>query len=166
MAGPAATTTGDHLVTGALIAGSITYPAGSISNLHIASTAAILPSKLKSAIVERTAQVGTAITETRVLGGVRGATRTLTSVSVWNITACQLASTVTIDIQKNGVTVLSAVLTLDLNTGDNSFEVGTFVDTDGVVGDLYTAVITLSQVGTNPLASGILVQLHSDEDYA
>ncbi len=166
MAVPAATTTGDHLITETLLAKKIEYPNGGIDNDAISSSAAIVPSKLISAIVDEVRIVGTVSTQTIPLGGVKGATRTVKSVRVWNITANTSPSTVTVDIKKNGGSILTSVITLNAATGNNGVEVGVISVAAGVVGDLYTAVITAVQSGTYPLASGVLVQMHSDEDYA
>ena len=166
MAVPAATTTGDHLVTGKLLAAEIEYPNGGIDNDAVSSSAAIAPSKLKSAIMDEVRIVGTVATQTIPLGGVTGATRTVKKVRVWNITANTSPSTVTVDIHKNGVTILSSIITLNAATGNDGVEPGVISVPAGVVGDLYTAVVTAVQSGTYPLASGVLVQMHSDEDYA
>lgn len=161
-----ATTYGDHLITGKLLPADIEIPNGNIDNDAISSSAGIEPSKLKSSVMDEVFIVGTVTTQTIPLGGVKGATRTVKNVRVWNITANTSPSTVTVDIKKNGATILASVITLNAATGNNGVEVAAISDPDGVVGDLYTAVVTAVQSGTYPLASGVLIQMHSDEDYA
>jgi hypothetical protein len=96
---------------------------------------------------------------------VHGATGTLKFFKANNIAACAGSSTVTVDLYINGVTALSAVLTLDAATGNRGEEVGVLSTTAVVADDVLEVVITANQSGTDALASGVYAELRIDEDY-
>jgi len=144
---------------------SADFPASSITNTMIATSADIDASKLEQYKVVTYAQAGTAATETVILGVIRGATGLTLAVECSNVTACAGASTVTVDVKKNGTTILSSVVTLDSSTGALGVETGTVTVTSLADGDVLTAVITANQSGTDALASGVAVQVDWNEDH-
>lgn len=111
-------------------------------------------------------QAGNAATETLVLHVVRGTTITIDEVVATQISANAGSSTVTIDIYKNGTTILSSVITLDSGDAAYAKVTGTISTSTGVAGDVYTAVITANQSGTDALATGVAIQLKVREPYA
>lgn len=111
-----------------------------------------------------TNQLGTATADT-IWAWTALAAGTVSKISVTNLTACGGSSTVAVDIQKNGVSVLSSVVTLDAATGNAGSGSGTEAGLlDGAqvplaAGDVLTVVITPNQVGTEALASDIGVAM-------
>jgi hypothetical protein len=116
-------------------------------------------------------QLGTASADTIWAWTVLGATGTIAKISVTNLTACAGSSTVSVDVQKNSVTVLSSVVTLNAATGDAGASSGTEAglldgaQTSLVAGDVITVVITPNQSGTDALASDIGVAIGVTEDH-
>lgn len=160
-----ATFPGDVAIYGALIGVTeFAYPDGSIVNADISPAAAIEAIKLQRSLRLTISQSGTAATATYTLAVVKGATGTVTHVTCSNLIDCVGLSTVTVDVQKNGVTILTAVITLDVATGDLGEENGVIAVPDLVDGDVLTVIITANANGTDPLATGVLVQVDMDED--
>ncbi len=144
----------------------ISFPDGFLTNAMVQASAGLSASKLEGRLKGVCAQAGTATTETKVIGIIRGTSGTSIAVEATNATACSGSSTVTVDIQKNGVSILSAVITLNSSTSTTVPVAGTVSDTALVDGDIITAVITANQSGTDALATGVAVQLDYNEDYA
>jgi len=144
---------------------NLSLPAGSLTNAMVSATAAIAASKLVSYQKMIYASYGTLTTRTVVLGIMRGATGLSVGVECSNVTQCAGSSTVTVDIQKDGVTILSSVVTLDSSTGDLGVEAGTITDTALADGEVITAVITAVASGTDVIATGVAVQLDFTETY-
>ena len=164
--GQAAAFYGDVVITGQLGGMSaLALPSGCVANDNVAIGAGIAASKCQRGPVVGHSQEGTATTKTVILTVIAGATATLKKVRVANVTACAGASTVTVDVQKNGVTVLTAVATLNAATGNLGVESPTINDPAAVVGDVITAVITINASGTDALATGVGVIVQLDEAY-
>lgn len=141
-------------------------PDGAITNAKVASGAGIVASKLEANHRNTVAQAGTAATETKVIAHVRGTSGTLRDLVVTCVTACDGASTVTVDLKKNGTTVLGSVVTLDNSKAAYSTTQGTFSNASVSQNDVLTVVITANQVGTPALATGVAATLKWDEDYS
>ena len=144
---------------------SINLPSGGITNTMVKASAGVNASKLEGWEKAMYAQAGTAATETIILAIIRGSTGTSVGVEVGNVTANAGASTVTVDVKKNGTSILSAVITLNAATGDAGVETGTVTTTTLADGDVITAVITAVQNGTDALATGVAVQFDYNEDH-
>lgn len=140
-------------------------PAGSLTNAMIVAGAGISASKLELARRAVYPQTSTAATATAVLAIIRGTSGTSIAVEVTNATACSGSSTVTVDVQKNGVSILSSTITLNSSTSTTVPVAGTVGTTTLADGDIITAVITANQSGTDALATGVAVQFDYNEDY-
>jgi hypothetical protein len=105
----------------------------------------------------------TATAETRVLHVVRGSTGTLKAFVAGSIVACVGAATITVDLRKNGSTVLTAVITLDSANTAYIVEAGTFASTSLVAGDVLT-VVTTATAGGGTIGAGLFAELVVDED--
>ena len=166
----AARVAGDLVVTGAILgATSIAIPDNSIVNADISGEAAIAASKLQANRCKDAQQSGTVADETIVLHVVKGATGTLKHFTISQVTAPTGTSVFTVDLQKDGVTVLSAVVTANAATGAASAggkETGTLTVTALVAGDVLTAVIDATASGTDTPATGAYCQVEFDESYA
>lgn len=108
---------------------------------------------------------GTAATDERRVVHVARAAGTVTGVQAGAVVAATGDSTVTVDVLKNGTTVLTGVITLD--SGDAAYaEVsGTVVTTgaeDYAAGDVFEVVINAT-VGTGVLSQGVYADVVFDE---
>lgn len=161
------TINGDVVIVGGLYGlTDLQYPAASILNGDISAAAAIAASKCQKSLAPALKQAGTATDETRIVRVVKGATGTIKHFTVSNVTACAGASTLTVDLQNNGVSVLAAPVTLNAATGNLGEAVGVISTPALVDGDVLTIVVVTSQSGTDALATGVFGQVDLDEDYA
>jgi len=104
-----------------------------------------------------------ATTETRTLFVARRP-GTLNEVLAGSIAAAVGNSTVTVDIRKNGTTVLSSVLTLTNSYVGRIAQAGAISGSGTfVAGDWFEAVITAT-IGTGTLPTGFFVQLEVDQN--
>lgn len=143
----------------------IDYPAASIIDADVSAAAAIAASKCQRDITLVISQTGTVVTVTHLVHFCKGATGTIKRVTVSNVTACAGASTVTVDVEKNGVSILSAAQTLNSGTAAYSENIPTITTSDLADGDYLEVVITANQSGTDALATGVMCQVELDEDY-
>lgn len=139
-----------------LIAGTMALPNSCVSNANVSTSAAIAASKMQQQYQPTYGQSGTATSVTIPLHHVRGATASLEAFSAGSIGIAVGAATVTADIRKNGVTCLSAVITLD--TGNTTYiaEAGTISVASAVAGDIFTLVI-VATAGGGTLPTGLFV---------
>lgn len=156
---------GSFYVGGTLICAAMDIPAGTVVDADVASTAAIAASKLQSYPAKTYGQSGTAVAATAIVHVVRGATGTIKEFAVSNVTANAGASTVTVDLKKNGVSVLNSVVTLNNATGNRGVEEGIIDTTALVVDDVLEVVVALAQSGSDALAVGVAAELRLDEAY-
>src|SRR4051794_22602097 len=104
----------DVLITGTLtVQGPLNVPAGTFSDTHIAAGAAIQATKLIHDVYKTLNQPNSAATtETRSIYQARSA-GTVIEIGAGSIAAAIGAATVTIDLKKNGASILTGVITLD-----------------------------------------------------
>lgn len=154
----------DLYVNGTLRAKTFVPSDGAISNQHIAAAAAIAASKLVHQHRATYSQPNTtATTETRTIHCVRGATGTIKEIAVGSIVANVGAATVTVDLRKNGTTVLTGVVTLNNTHTARQNVTGTLAGAGVVAGDDLDIVITAT-AGGGTLATGVFVAVTIDED--
>ena len=155
----------DVAVRGVLSPSTLVIPTNSItSSTQVQAGANLNADKLEQRFFPHWSQPNSAATtETRTLF-VANRGGTVNSVKAGSIAAAIGDSTVTLDIKKNGTTILSAVITLDSANTARITEAGT-ISGDGtfVAGDWYEAVITAT-AGTGTLPFGLFVQLEVDQD--
>jgi hypothetical protein len=147
--------------------GDVVLPDGVIGDSEIEVGAAIDYLKLGHLHRALHAQAGTVATATTPLGVVVGATGTVKSVRVGTIVPCAGAATITVDIKKNGTTVLSSVVTLN---SANTARVAVSGGLSGgavalVAGDFLEAVVTAT-AGGGTVGTGLLVEVRWAEDAA
>lgn len=159
---------GDVVLVGGLYGMTVLdYPAGSIVDADVAANANLAGTKLQKNLAKHVFQAGSAVDATLIVHAVKGTTGTLKHFSCANVTACTGASTVTVDLQKNGVTCLSAPVELDIDTGDLGTEIGILTVSSLAAGDVLTIVIDATLAyGTDALAAGVYAQVDFVEDYA
>lgn len=159
-------TDGDAYVRGHLNALTMTLPDGTVTNAMVNGSAAIAASKLEHRHVLKYSQEEdtTIASEKHGLFICRGATGENVELEACITgTACIGAATVSIEVKKNGTTILSAPLVI--NAGD-------------AVGDIKTATISVSALadddrltievtataGGGTVGKGLLVCMHVNED--
>jgi hypothetical protein len=107
-----------------------------------------------------------ATSETRGLWVARGATGTVLAFRAGTIVACIGAATITLDLKKNGTTILSAVLTLNNSSVARVVQSASLVASPNyVVGDWFEVVITAT-AGGGTLGTGLWWAMDVQEDPA
>ena len=140
-------------------------PSGSVTSNSVLAAANISADKTESRIYTSHAQPNSAATaETRTLFVARRA-GLIQHIYVGSIAKATGDSTITVDVRKNGTSVLSSTVTLN---SSNTARVAVAATIDGtldglVAGDWVEVVITIS-AGTGTLPTGVFVQLEIDQD--
>lgn len=147
-----------------IVAQAITLPSSCVGNSNVTAGAGIDSSKLDHLHYAHQSQKnGTAnVAQRELLHLVVGATGTLLSFKCWNTTAASGGDSTTVDLYKNGSTILSAAITLNAAAG-TTVQSGTFSSSSVVAGDKLELVATISGSNTG---QGLNVQLGLDETYS
>ena len=155
---------GDVWVGGTLSANKFTPPAGSIGDSAIAVGAGIKATKTQHQNRAHYAQPNTtAVTETKGLYVCYGATGLVIDVRAGTITPCVGAATITIDVKKNGTSILSGVITLNNSNAARVAAIGTVSGGTLVAGD-WLEVVVAATAGGGTLGTGLLVVATIQED--
>jgi len=161
-------TTDTLRVTGVTTLAGTTYlPAETVTNANVQTGANIAASKLQHTHRKTHRQPNTAATsETVVLHRVNGATASGIYVNAGSIAAAVGAATVTIDIKKNGTSIMTAATPMTLDSGNTAYiaEDASIATLTGVVGDVFTAVI-VATAGGGTLPTGLWIEFEIDEAY-
>jgi hypothetical protein len=134
-----------------------------VGNSHVAAGAGLAASKLEHQHRKTYVQDGTAVAATIPLAVIQGPTARVISIKAGTIGLNAGNATITIDLKKNGVSILTAVITLDSSKTARTLYAGTLTSTAGVAGNWLEAVIAVA-AGTGTLGTGLCVQLDWDED--
>jgi len=153
---------GDLHITGTLSTATLSIPALTVNNAAVAAAAAIAYTKVVHKHNKTYAQAGSSADETKVIHVVHGATCTLLNFEVGVVTAF-VGDSCTIDLKKNGTTVLSAAVTLDEGDAAYAKVAGTISTAGGVDGDVYTVVQDFTTAAGTP-ATGVWASLALAED--
>lgn len=155
---------GDVYINGNLTCKGFKAAPLSINNAAIAVAAAIDATKITQQPRVNFHQPNTAATtERRAVYCVYGATANLLAFRAGSIAIAVGAATVTVDLQKNGVSILTAVITLDTANVARVPEAGSFSSTAFVAGDLLEIVVTAT-AGGGILPTGVFAQIVLSED--
>jgi hypothetical protein len=154
-------TVGDHLTTGTQYVGGLTF---------LGSATTVIPSaytkKQHVQCVSIANHGSNPAAVRRTICRIAGATATLTSFKA-SVTQAIASGTVTIDLYKNGSSILTGTLALSSSggSGGNAGDVitGTFSSTSSVAGDKFEVVVTVSSPSGG---GGLDVQLIYQEDPA
>ena len=149
----------DLVVRGRLTPNQLDIPAGTITNAEVSASAAVATTKLKHRFHAGHSQPNTtSTTETRNIFVARSA-GTISEIVAGSIVANIGDSTVTVDLKKNGTSVMTSILTLDSGNVARVVEVGVLNGslTTLAAGDWLEIVITAT-VGTGTLSTGLFVQ--------
>lgn len=145
-----------------LQAATLVPSTGCVLDEHVGAGANLDPAKMRHKHRKTYAQAGTAVAATVPLHVVVGATAVVKAVKVGSIVACTGDATLTVDVKKNGTTILSAVVTLNSANTARVVVAGTVSVTAAVVGDFFEVVVAVS-AGTGALAEGLAVEFEIDE---
>ena len=142
-----------------LQAATLIPSAGCVSNSHVAADAGVDASKLDHRYMRYLNQSGTVAAVTIPIHVARGA-GVVKKVEAGSIAICTTGS-VTIDVKKNGATILTAVITLDDGNTVRIMEAGT-VSGDGSYSadDFFEVVVAIVSSGD---LTGLCVQVEFDE---
>ena len=110
-------------------------------------------------------QVGTAAAATCWIYTVRGAQATIKAVKAGLLTACIGDATVTVDVKKNGTTILSAAIELSSAEAAREEKAGTLSVTSAVATDVFEVVVTVD-AGTGTLGVNLWVWMDINDNYA
>lgn len=145
---------------------TIEIPDGSVSDANIAEGAGIKATKMQHRhylTPVRDPSTTAATTRTFVGHIVVGTTATLYEVSSVVDVACVGSAVVTVDVQKEGVTALEDVITIDSSTTPGTPETSVVQADSYVAGDVLEVVVTVTLAG-GTACKGLTVQMLVDED--
>jgi hypothetical protein len=155
-------------IFGALTAQSMAYPPASIADASIAALANINYTKTQHQYVDVYSQVSTAnaAVDRHVVYVARG-TGSITDVSVGAVTAATSTATATIDVLKNGTSILSAPISLTSATAAFILLAGTLAvnPTPIAPGDVIEISVTAVNAGAGALAKGLFARVTGNETY-
>lgn len=154
---------GDLFVNGNLRAISAQLPTSAVTNASVVAGAGIDATKLQHQHNKTFSQPNTAATtETKVIHVAYGA-GTVIAFRAGSIAIAVGGATVTLDLKKNGTTVLSAVITLDTGNVARVAEAGTVSVTAYAAGDVFEVVATAT-AGGGTLPTGLFAHAVFNEN--
>jgi len=142
--------------------------AGFLKATHVEASAGIEATKLEHqhrAVYAQESATTAAAGDDRVIHVVKGAAGTIQSFKAGCVVANIGDSVVTVDLHKNGESILVAAIEVD--SGDAAYAlVAGVIDTDTVVADDVLEVVVTVAVGTGTLGKGVFayVDIHEDVD--
>lgn len=158
---------GDLYVTGSLSAASMLVSSGAVANEQVQASADISASKLEQQhqpVICLFSHADDVVAVRKGIYSVYGTTATILAFRAWVSVAAGATTTVTVDLLKNGTTILSA--TVDFTNADSAFTIKSaagFTSTALVDGDVLEVSVGLT--GTNE-PKGLCCQLVLNEDPA
>lgn len=142
---------GDLRVTGTLTAGSMSVPASSVGDTQVTAAADVAATKLRHlhcvdlAVFDH----GTDVTGTTRRGIYRAMSAcTVQAFEVYVTVAAGAATTVTVNLLKNGTTMLTGVVTVDSTLTAHTMLAGTLASSALVADDILEVEVILT-AGTN-----------------
>jgi hypothetical protein len=155
---------GDHYYLGSVTFRDVTLPASSVEATHIEASAGVEQTKLEHQHRAQFNQPNTAATsETRAVAVIYGAEGTLLTFEAGSIAKAVGDSTVTVDLKKNGASVLSAVITLD-NANTNRVAEAVVPTTTALADGDLLEIVTVATIGTGTLPTGVFAEVRWAED--
>ena len=129
---------GDLIVSGQLSAQNMSLPASSVGDTQFKSADPLTAAKQQHQHRANYAQESgtTSATEARVMHVVKGATGSVVQFEAGSVTVCVGAATIVVDLLNNGVSILSAPITLDSGNSVRVAEAGTIASAAVVDGDV------------------------------
>lgn len=149
-------------MNGQLAAKTMTLASGTVTALSVAAAAGIEATKLQHQHQPVYCQDQIAYADTRVLHVAYGDGTTV-AFKAGIVTAFVGDATATVNLHKNGVSVLSSAITLDNANTARVVEAGTINTTSYVAGDVFEVVVTVN-AGTGTLGKGLFCHAVLRED--
>lgn len=150
---------GDVVVSGNLKAGSFTLPSNIIGDSQVSSANPIGANKLIQQVRQSFSQKrGVAVAAERKTIHMPYAAGELESFRACLSVACIGDSTITVDLLKNGTTILSTDIDFTSAVAAYAFVTATFSSTPYIVTDVFEVNVTVS-AGTGTLGQGIFADL-------
>jgi len=143
---------------------AITLPASCVYDTHIVAGAAIQYTKVGQKYQPRYAQSGSSavVADRAVIHVCRGSSGSVVSARVGVTTAATGAATTTVDVQKNGTTILSATVSVG-TTAAYTLLAPTISVSSLVAGDVLEVVVSGVAAGGGTLAKGVFAVLEISE---
>ena len=154
-----------HFAGNVTFGSGVTLPNGAVTAGKVAAGAAIEATKIQQrnrAPWRQGNSDADVVDGTQVIYSVTGATGTLREFKAGCVTPCQGDATITVDLRKNGASVLSAVITLDKNQTARELVAAAISTMSVAAGDVLEVVIDATP-GTGTIAKGIFGYLTLDE---
>lgn len=150
----------DLLVNGAVSCNSLAVKTPDVTDARVAPAAGIQASKLQMQHEKSYSQVGGAgsAAETKVVHVVYGATGTVLSFKAGSKTANVGAATITVDLWKNGSSILTAAISLTSATAAYALVSAALASVNLVAGDVLEVVVTVA-AGGGTLGNGVFAAL-------
>ena len=157
----------DIYVNGTLSAATLTIPTASLVNSQVSPSADIDASKLEHQYAFTYAQESATLAsdEARVIHAVYGVNGTIIGIDAGSVVACTGTDKVEIDLLKDGVSVLTAKITLDSSNVAYTPEAGSIDTATLEDGDVLEVSIDAT-AGDGVLAKGVYVTVIIREDAA
>lgn len=156
---------GDVYFDGSLSARAMNIPANTVDNTDVQTNAGIAATKLQQQRTKTYAQESatTSVSESRVIHTIYGANATMVSFRAGSVVANIGAATITVDLKKNGVSVLSAPISLNSGHTARQMVAGTISTPAGVASDVYEVTI-VATAGGGTIGKGVFAELITRED--
>ena len=155
---------GDMHVDGTLTMKGVTLPNNSVTKDKVLAGTGIEYTKLEHLHRATHKQPNSAATaETKAIALIIGATGSTLNFKAGCIAPCTGNATITVDLKKNGTTVLSAPITLDNAQAAYATVSGTITVPGLVAGDVLTVVVAVN-AGTGALGTGLFASVNWKED--
>lgn len=155
---------GDYYFPGAVRIGTLVIPDSAVGDQQFNAADPLTAAKQQHQYVEKFTQASgsNAAAETRVVHHAH-AGGTVAAVHVGSVVAATGNSTVTVDVKKNGTTILSSTIVLDNGNTAYVSEAGTVSVSSYIAGDTFTVVVSVS-AGSGTLPQGLFVAVVFRED--
>lgn len=150
---------------GQLVCWNLLPNAGCIRNVHVAGDAALAAPKLQHAHRATYAQESAtaAADETRVVHIVHGAHGLLKALKAGCVDPCTGDAAITVDLLKNGASILDAAISLTSAQAAYALVAGT-IDTEAVVAGDVLEIAVDGTIGTGALGKGVFAYVDEFED--
>jgi len=155
---------GDLYVNGNLSSKTATPAASSITNASIIAAAGIDATKVdhQHRLVFHQPNT-TATAETRVIYHCYGATGSVIAIYAGSIAIAVGAATVTVDLKKNGSSILTGVITLNSSNTARVAVAGTLTGSTSLVAGDVLEVVTTATAGGGTIPTGLFVAITVNE---
>jgi hypothetical protein len=153
-------------VLGTLTANLLNVPLGAITDTMVSASADIAATKLQKQFQENysnTDSATSAISEQRVLHTVRGSTGTVNEIAAGAVAVLVAPATCTIDLLKNGASILTSTIALAAGDTPRVVKFGTLSSSAVVAGDVLEIKVTAT-AGGGTLPKGVYARLTVTEN--